>query len=117
MRIGELSRQSGVSQRSLRYYEERELITAERSPNGYREYAPAMVERASVIQQLFGMGFSREIVESVLSCTGNAPESAHAAAADTLTLVRDDLTAQIDRLSSTRARIDEFLDARAAVPA
>lgn len=112
MRIGELSARSGVSARSLRYYEQHDLIRAERAANGYREYGESMVERATVIHQLFGMGFSREVVESVLTCVGDAPESAHDAAADTLALVRDDLTRQIERLASTRGRIDEFLDAR-----
>ena len=38
MRIGELSRRTGVSRRSLRYYEEQGLLGPARLPNGYREY-------------------------------------------------------------------------------
>ena len=73
MRIGEVSARSGVSARSLRYYEQLGLIGSEREPNGYRRYDDSVVDRAIVIQMLFGMDFPREVVTSVLACTGEAP--------------------------------------------
>ena len=41
MRIGELSRRTGVPARLLRYYEEQDLMHPERDSNGYRSYAAA----------------------------------------------------------------------------
>ena len=114
MRIGEVSRRSGVSPRSLRYYEELGLITSERESNGYRRYDEVAVERAIVIHMLFGMDFPREVVTSVLACTGDAPAEAHDALYAQLDRVRADLSERIQTLVATRSRIDEFLAARAA---
>ncbi len=112
MKIGELSRRSGVSPRSLRYYEERGLISAHRQPNGYRDYDESTVEQARTIQMLFGMDFPREIVESVLACAGTAPAATHDALAEQLELVRAEITERIDKLSDTQRQIDAFLETR-----
>lgn len=113
MRIGELSAQSGVSQRSLRYYEQLGLIDAERQSNGYRDYEESMVERAGVIHLLFDMGFARDVVTSVLACSGEAaPKATHDDLAVKLTAVREQLNARIDHLSTARERIDDFLLSR-----
>ncbi len=112
MRIGELSSRSGVSQRSLRYYEQHGLIDAARESNGYRDYDDSMVERASTIHLLFDMGFPRELVQSVLTCTGVAPQAAHDDLSARLVVARDELDARITHLATTRGRIDEFLSTR-----
>ncbi|PJJ70881.1 DNA-binding transcriptional MerR regulator [Diaminobutyricimonas aerilata] len=114
MKIGELSRRSGVSPRSLRYYEQHGLIHAERGPNGYREYDDATVERAATIHELFGLGFPRPVVRSVLACSGQAPASAHDDAVVHLARVRDEMAGRIARLSETHRLVNEFLDARGA---
>jgi len=63
MRIGEVARRSGVSTRSLRYYEEQRLISSERTSSGQRMYATPVIERVQLIQQLFAAGLnSRTIV-------------------------------------------------------
>ncbi|MBA4496593.1 MerR family DNA-binding transcriptional regulator [Paenactinomyces guangxiensis] len=38
MNIGEISCRTGVSVRSIRYYEQKGLISPKRQENGYREY-------------------------------------------------------------------------------
>jgi DNA-binding transcriptional MerR regulator len=112
VKIGELSRRSGVSARSLRYYEQHGLIHAERESNGYREYEESVVERAEIIHLLFGMDFSREVVVSVLSCTGEAPAAAHDALAEQLERVRDELAGRIERLTDTHRQVSAFLSDR-----
>jgi DNA-binding transcriptional MerR regulator len=112
MRIGEVSRRSGVSARSLRYYEQHGLISARRESNGYREYDESTVERAEIVHLLFGMDFPREVVLSVLACTGDAPADAHDALADQLVHVQSGLAARIDRLTETHRQITAFLQAR-----
>ncbi|HEY6739696.1 MAG TPA: MerR family transcriptional regulator, partial [Actinopolymorphaceae bacterium] len=56
MRIGELSRRTGVSVRALRYYEEQGLLTSERLPSGYRDYPESAADRVRQIQVLFSAG-------------------------------------------------------------
>jgi DNA-binding transcriptional MerR regulator len=58
MRIGELSRRTGVSARLLRYYEEQELLAPDRLPSGYREYQGSDVERVRRIRVLLAAGLS-----------------------------------------------------------
>ncbi len=53
IRIGELAARTGVSVRSLRYYEEQGLLTSLRSPSGHRRYVEGQVERILFIQRLF----------------------------------------------------------------
>jgi MerR family transcriptional regulator, redox-sensitive transcriptional activator SoxR len=47
--IGELSARSGVAASALRFYEERGLISSERTPAGHRRYARAVVRRVAFI--------------------------------------------------------------------
>lgn len=68
MRIGELSQMTGASQRSLRLYEARGLIHAERSANGYRAFPPQAVERVRFIQEMLGCGFSTREIRAFLPC-------------------------------------------------
>ncbi|MCS5729673.1 MerR family transcriptional regulator [Herbiconiux moechotypicola] len=112
MRIGEVSRRSGVSARSLRYYEQHGLISARRESNGYREYDDSTVERAEIIHMLFGMDFPREVVVSVLACTGEAPTDAHDALAEQLVQVRAGLAERIERLTETHRQVSAFLEER-----
>lgn len=68
MKIGELSAATGVSVRSLRYYEDQKLLTSERLDNGYREYTPLAVEQVRTIQLYLTLGLSTEQISSFLHC-------------------------------------------------
>jgi DNA-binding transcriptional MerR regulator len=114
MRIGELSRRSGVSARSLRYYEMHGLLSADRESNGYREYDESAVERAKTIQALFAMDFPREVVHTVLACTGDAAPAAHDALAEQLHGVRSGLAERIERLTDAHRQVSAFLEQRGA---
>jgi DNA-binding transcriptional MerR regulator len=119
MRIGELSRRSGVSERSLRYYEQQGLLDADRGSNGYREYDDAAVQRASTIQMLFGMDFPKDVVRSVLACSGHAADAAHAShdgLAEQLVAVRERLAERIERLTAAHEQVTAFLDAETGRP-
>ncbi|MEU8980431.1 MerR family transcriptional regulator [Streptomyces sp. NPDC048309] len=72
MLIGELSRQTGVSERLLRYYERTELIHAERRANGYREYDDQTVETVRRVRALLAVGLPTRVIRQVLPCTHDA---------------------------------------------
>jgi DNA-binding transcriptional MerR regulator len=72
MRIGELSRRTGVSARSLRYYEAQGLLTSVRSEAGQRHYSDAAVQRVSLIRQLFDAGLSSRVIATVVSSTSRS---------------------------------------------
>lgn len=51
MRIGELAKQAGVDVQTIRFYEREALIEAPlRTASGYRNYAPAHLERLNFIR-------------------------------------------------------------------
>jgi MerR family transcriptional regulator, Zn(II)-responsive regulator of zntA len=69
MRISELSRRTGVSVRSLRYYNQKKLLCARRLENGYRELDKEAVERVQTIQMYLGLGLTTEQIEDILQCS------------------------------------------------
>jgi DNA-binding transcriptional MerR regulator len=68
MRIGELSRRTGVSIRLLRYYEEQGLLSPERSSQGYRVYRPDTPEVVGTIRCLLGAGLPTTTIADILPC-------------------------------------------------
>lgn len=73
MRISELSHRTGVSVRSLRYYEQKNLLTVRRLDNGYRDFGVTCVERVQTIQLYLGLGLTAEQIERILHCKENLP--------------------------------------------
>jgi DNA-binding transcriptional MerR regulator len=112
MRIGELSRRTGVSPRSLRYYEEQGLLTSSRSGAGQRHYSDAEVQRVSLIRQLFNAGLSSRVIATVLPCveTPGDPGVVELAFAK-MTRERDRIDADIAHLIETRDALDVLIRA------
>ncbi|MDA8333465.1 MAG: MerR family transcriptional regulator [Peptococcaceae bacterium] len=66
MRIGEISRETGVSVRSLRYYETKGLMVSRRMEN--RDYDHSALEKVRKIQLYFALGLGTEEIRHVLEC-------------------------------------------------
>lgn len=66
MKIGEVAERTGVAPRLIRYYEQQELIAADRADNGYREYTEAHVERVSRIASLVRAGIPTRLVKVLI---------------------------------------------------
>ncbi|MFE2996467.1 MerR family transcriptional regulator [Nocardia sp. NPDC059246] len=110
MRIGELARRTGVSERSLRYYEEQGLLVAARTPGGQRDYPDLAVDRVIHIQELFAAGLNSKKIFEILPCMrdtdGGANEQATPELVDELVAERD----RIDRTIADLLRSREVLD-------
>ncbi|MEU7140906.1 MerR family transcriptional regulator [Nocardia sp. NPDC046473] len=112
MRIGELSKRTGVSQRSLRYYEEQGLLTSSRSDAGQRHYSDAEVQRVSLIRQLFDAGLSSRVIATVLPCVETPGDQGVVELAfETMVRERDRIDADIAHLIETRAALDVLIRA------
>ncbi|OLZ67689.1 MerR family transcriptional regulator [Streptomyces sp. IMTB 2501] len=110
MRIGELARRTGVSERSLRYYEAQGLLTAERTPGGHRDYPERAVDRVIRIQELYAAGLHSEKIRQLLPCMRDRDGGPSSVATPRLVA---DLTAErdrIDRMIADLRRSRETLD-------
>lgn len=66
--IKELSRQTGASIRSIRYYEEKGLIFAKRLANGYRDYDDSAIAKIKSIQLYLGLGLTTDHIARIIDC-------------------------------------------------
>jgi DNA-binding transcriptional MerR regulator len=117
MRIGELARRTGVSERSLRYYEQQGLLTADRTPGGQREYPEQAVDRVIRIQELFAAGVHSRKVARLLPCMrdadGGPSEIATPLLVTELAAERDRINGMIAQLANSRDVLDDVIDAAA----
>lgn len=109
MRIGELARESGVSVRALRYYEEQGLLESERTSGGQREFASSAVDRVRFFQTLYAAGLSSRRIAELLPCidTGTTTEQQRRM----LQSEREALAQRISELSAASARLDALIAA------
>ncbi|MEU4422485.1 MerR family transcriptional regulator [Actinoplanes sp. NPDC024001] len=111
MRIGALSRETGVSIRLLRYYEEQGLLTAERSGTGHRRYdsgAPLVVRQ---IRALLAAGLPTATIREVLPCVTGAGPDVDECVAGLLRERLSDLDQQIATLSEARTALAGLIPA------
>lgn len=117
MIVSELADRTGVSTRSLRYYDAHGLLQAERRGNRYRDFPEDAIEQVARIQSLLGLGLTLEEVKKLMPCFG---ENGTLRACDT---ARRKLTQQIDAIDSriatlqqTRAMLDDAVTRLAVGP-
>jgi MerR family transcriptional regulator, repressor of the yfmOP operon len=128
LRIGEVAKLTGLTARTLRYWEELELLT----PSGHRDsgervYLPSDLARVSRIRDLQDLlGFSLAEVRAVLDAddvgvldrvrsewraTTDMPPARQRELLDEAIAANDHL---LERLAQTQARIQSFVDEQAA---
>ncbi|WP_189859609.1 MerR family transcriptional regulator [Streptomyces poonensis] len=113
MRIGELSRRTGVNAHQLRYYEAQGLLEADRGANGYRTYDESAVLRVRQIRHLLGAGLSSEDIAYLLPCAvGETPELL--GCPELLAAMRSRLQRlddQMATLAQSRTALADYIDA------
>jgi len=112
MRISEVSRRTGVSIRSLRYYEQKRLLCARRLENGYRDLDEEAIERVQTIQMYLVLGLTTEQIEEILACTETSsfPHPLPVCEEELLVLYQDnlqDVEHQIVVLTALHTRLTE----------
>ncbi|GBG07537.1 putative MerR family transcriptional regulator [Paenibacillus agaridevorans] len=75
MKIGQLAELTGSSLRSLRYYEQKGLLSPLRQDNGYREYSPLAVQQVQTIRFYLNLGLTTDQIASFLHCVIRNKES------------------------------------------
>ena len=114
MKIGEAARVSGVSARSLRFYEDEGLIVPGRFSNGYRDYCRSTIDRVRVIRSLLESGLPVRLIRDVLPhLARRGDEAADELCPEFLDEVqgyRDRLGERIAALSTQQSALDAFLD-------
>ncbi|NJQ15549.1 MerR family transcriptional regulator [Streptomyces bohaiensis] len=109
MRIGELAGRTGVSVRSLRYYEDQGLLASGRSGGGQRTYDEEHVERVRFIQHLYAAGISSRTIAELLPCVERPSEENSGTAQARLAEERDKLARHIADLSRTLDSLDSLI--------
>jgi DNA-binding transcriptional MerR regulator len=112
MRIGELAKRTGVSERSLRYYEEQGLLAPSRTPAGYRVYAESDVDVVRHVQMLLAAGLNTAFIREVLPCmvdTGDGLAPGCPELLPHLRAERDRITIAIDGLATARTLLDDVI--------
>ncbi len=110
MNIGEAASASGVSAKTIRYYEAARLIaTATRSGGGYRVYTQADVFMLRFIKRARDLGFSIERIRRLLDLWQDKSRASR----DVKRLALDhiaDITAKIAAMSTVREAVQELAD-------
>ncbi|GAA3242668.1 MerR family transcriptional regulator [Streptomyces sp. XM83C] len=114
MRIGEMVRRTGVSERLLRYYEEQGLLTPERLPSGYRVYSEADVETVRRIRVLLAAGLPTATIARTLPCIrddGSSLAPVCTGLVAELRQERERITRAIEDLRASRGLLDAVIEA------
>ena len=69
MNIGELSKITSASPRSIRHYEKMNLLSPNRSDNGYRVYNKSHIKIVNEIQWLLEAGITLKNIKYIVPCT------------------------------------------------
>ena len=78
MNIGAVSKLTGLNTKTIRYYEQIELIApATRSDNGYRQYSNKELEQLRFVQRARKTGFNIEDCRQLLALFNNSGRQSH----------------------------------------
>ncbi len=103
MLIGEFADRAGTSARMLRYYEQRGLVRARRSANGYRVYDEEELRVVHKIRSLLALGFDIAEMGAFVTCLRDGYRSG------------DECPDSVETLRRRLAEVTEAMDELAAV--
>lgn len=104
MQIGELAERTGLSQRTIRHYDEVGLLPASRTEGGFRVYSDHDVQRLEHIRRMKPLGFSLEEMAELLGLL-----AAEQPSAQRLDEYLQQARPERDKLARKLAQADEFI--------
>jgi DNA-binding transcriptional MerR regulator len=117
MQIGQVARKIGVATSAIRFYEESGLLPEpDRTPSGYREYDPSVIDRLTFIRAGQAVGLTLAELREVLGIRdrGKAP-CTHVA--DLIDRRLDEIDQRIKDLRSLRSDLTALASEAATVKA
>ena len=111
MLIGELSKRTGFSHDTIRFYEKKGLIDVnkkERRDNNYKEYPETVYDRLILIKTIKGLGFTLNEIDDFINAWSEESASCNQLThhlTDKITRVND----QINLLQDIRQRLTDSL--------
>lgn len=109
MNIGTVAQRAKLPPKTIRYYEEIELVKPARLENGYRDYSEGDMHRLRFVQRARSLGFTIEECRLLLSLY----ENENRASADVKTIALDkivEIDRKIDELKSLRATLSDLAE-------
>ncbi len=111
VRIGDLAKATGKTQRALRLYEELGLLEPEtRTAGGFRTYGADALERVRFIGKLQELGFTLQQIQQVHAVTGaDAPKAAMERVRALYADKQAEVAAQLERLQQLQRELSSSL--------
>lgn len=111
MRISKLSRRTGLSPHTLRFYEKQGLVShRSRSEGGYREYDEADLRRVEFVRTARNIGFSLEDIALLLSIRVDKDSHSCEQVADITRKKLNDVNDRLRELASMKKTLGILLD-------
>jgi DNA-binding transcriptional MerR regulator len=110
LQIGQVAERTGLSLRTLRFYEENDLVRpTSRTGGGFRLYSEDDVARLEVIKRMKPLGFSLEEMGELLTLLADlAASPGDPALVDRLTMFHEAATARVRALREQLAVAEGF---------
>ena len=114
MKIQEFSQQTGLSAKTIRYYESIGILRSpQRAPNGYREYDDAAISRVKTIQFYLSLGLTADNIAGIIACPA-WPQSDRPICKEAYQLYKvklHEIDEQVNLLHFIRVRLQQRIEA------
>lgn len=115
MQIGEVAERTGLSQRTIRYYGEVELVTpSSRTGGGFRLYTDSDVAQLELIKKMKPLEYTleemRDVLEVITQLEASPPVSRREQLIDQLLAIRTTAITRRDKLADKLAAAEFFIE-------
>lgn len=104
MNIGRAAKETGLSVKTIRYYEDIGLVEADRATNGYRDFGDRQIIRLRMLAQARHLGFGLEECRQLLELNADPDRASR----DVQALAMRNLRAVRDKISQLRKLEDQL---------